>query len=586
MKAKRFLSIFVAIVMMVSCFVVTASAETNAAIKDTTKAVSLTIVLEKDTENGGLSADVDGDETDPGNTKVHGAEFSIYLVTNGTAATTATATGTTDSNGSVSFAGLAQGRYLVKNTVQAPGTEAAYQDFYVDLPNTKVDGTGYIYDVTVYPKQIVTGAVKFTKTFNGVATVPDGVTANFKLQKKNADDTYTDVTGTTFEMTNTAGNVWEIDGLEFGTYRIVETSVEDTNDPAMYASTDDKNGDDFVISAGGAFDATVTDGYVGTVVTTSMNNTSSTEPSVEKKVSADGSNFGDSASINAIDGDAVATWQITATLPNDIANYSEYVITDNVDDRLVPDWTSLKITGIDEANRTVTASGQDLTITLKNFSALTEGDIVITFTTTYKDLATDVGSKIPNDVEVTYKNSSNTPGKIDNHNSNTTTNDDLSDDPTPDHDPYIWTGAIYAEKVSSENADTKLANAEFKIYSTADCSGTALYTATSDADGTFSFVGLKAGTYYLLETKAPTGYELNGTPTKIVIAEDDDTITNDITEKMIWDLTGNAAIVNIPSTDLPLTGGMGTGLFSMLGLAFVTVGGVFLFKSKKAKASV
>ena len=161
MKTKRFLSILIAVLMMVACFAVTASAD-NAAIKNTAADVSLTIVLTGGTaaqETAGTAGKTEGVEKTVTGSPIPNSVFEIYLqAADGTIGDTATATGTTGTDGKVTFtktgtdnAGekLAQGRYTVKNSDLGTGQSALVADFDVDLPMTNYQDTGFIYNVYV-----------------------------------------------------------------------------------------------------------------------------------------------------------------------------------------------------------------------------------------------------------------------------------------------------------------------------------------------------------------------------------------------------------------------------------------------------
>ncbi len=58
----------------------------------------------------------------------------------------------TDTGGHTSAENLEQGLYLVVETKVPENVTSTYNPFFVSLPMTTVDGTGWNYDVTVYPK--------------------------------------------------------------------------------------------------------------------------------------------------------------------------------------------------------------------------------------------------------------------------------------------------------------------------------------------------------------------------------------------------------------------------------------------------
>lgn len=95
--------------------------------------------------------------------------------------------------------------------------------------------------------------------------------------------------------------------------------------------------------------------------------------------------------------------------------------------------------------------------------------------------------------------------------------------------------------------------------------------------------GLKSGTYYLKETKAPDGYNLLKTPIKIVVTGD--AVTGKPVIKV--DNNGTATVVkkvevqNNKGSLLPSTGGMGTTLIYVVGSILVLASGIVLFSKRK-----
>ncbi|MBU5452124.1 SpaH/EbpB family LPXTG-anchored major pilin [Pseudoflavonifractor sp. MSJ-30] len=98
----------------------------------------------------------------------------------------------------------------------------------------------------------------------------------------------------------------------------------------------------------------------------------------------------------------------------------------------------------------------------------------------------------------------------------------------------------------------------------------------TDVNGEASFDGLADGTYYLVETKAPAGYNQLDKPVKVEVhvGENAGAVTSDT------QLTVTTTVKNQAGTLLPSTGGMGTTIFYVLGTVLV-LGAVVLLVTKK-----
>lgn len=129
---------------------------------------------------------------------------------------------------------------------------------------------------------------------------------------------------------------------------------------------------------------------------------------------------------------------------------------------------------------------------------------------------------------------------------------------------------VSVKKVDSTDTTKTLANATFAIYSDEACTNE-LATATSGADGIAKFAYKFAeGTYYVKETQAPNGYNLNTSVFEVKV--DGTAATTTIT-------------VQDTPTAIPNTGGVGTMMFTIGGASLIALAGVlFVVVMKKRKA--
>ena len=102
-------------------------------------------------------------------------------------------------------------------------------------------------------------------------------------------------------------------------------------------------------------------------------------------------------------------------------------------------------------------------------------------------------------------------------------------------------------------------------------------TVKTNENGEASFEGLADGTYYLVETKAPAGYNQLDKPVKVEVHDGGHNapVTNEN------DLTVTATVTNKTGAVLPSTGGMGTTIFYVLGFVLVVGAGVLLVTKKR-----
>lgn len=168
-----------------------------------------------------------------------------------------------------------------------------------------------------------------------------------------------------------------------------------------------------------------------------------------------------------------------------------------------------------------------------------------------------------------------------------------------------------------QTTSSPLAGAKFTLYTKKDCTTQDKYVnpkvvnpATSDTKGQLTFTGLAAGEYYLKETEAPSGYALNTNVFKVVISANLDATTGklkswtvavsdanatddaansttfNVTNEGVASIAGEKAntteIKNTQLSTLPSTGGMGTYLFTIIGVVVMAgAAGVFFISRRK-----
>lgn len=179
---------------------------------------------------------------------------------------------------------------------------------------------------------------------------------------------------------------------------------------------------------------------------------------------------------------------------------------------------------------------------------------------------------------------------------------------------------VYGIGVLKEDSTTRdnLAGAEFEVYSDAACTQTqavkfvktgingvyrhdedgigATNKVVSQDNGKIVLLGLKSGTYYLKEVKAPDGYNALSAPVMIEVGEgksEDFSVYADADGKVAdteQDVTGytkhtfdviEATVGNSKGVELPSTGGKGTTMLIAFGSLIAIAFAVFLITHKK-----
>lgn len=350
-------------------------------------------------------------------------------------------------------------------------------------------------------------------------------------------------------------------------------------------------------------------------------------PSIDKKVSKSNiTNATESASAakyaSAAVGDAVY-FQLTATLPDNFDSYESYklvfhdtmakgfsYVNGSTHTYLVngDDWKELPISGNIEGTIT---TGEETTLiyTIKDVKSINKdkdnNDVTVTAPTD-----TTEGSKIVivysatlNTYAVTGNGS--TAGVYGNTNEVYLTYANNPNDTNSTGDSTPSTAVVYTYKLNvtkTDNDGGALTGAEFTLYKASSVSedGKAITWETTgeaftvDAAGNgFSISGLDEGTYKIVETIAPSGFnkaddlvitirpEFNNGVLSGLKATDPDamlhltTFTSDVNEGSL-----STTIINQRGTILPTTGGIGTTIFYIVG-SILVLGAVILLIAKK-----
>jgi len=436
---------------------------------------------------------------------------------------------TTTGEGIAFFDNLPLGRYEVKEISGPPHVNINPKTYTVDIPMTSEDGKVLTYDVHIYPKnETKRGAVELTKL-----GVKDKVLrgAEFSLFKED---------GTELEkglVTDDYGKI-RIGNLAYGKYYFKETKAPDgyVLDSKKYEFFIEKSGE---------------------VVTIEVKNYE--EPTIDKKINGNLNNL-------PINTKTDYNYDIKTLIPEDIKDYKHYVVTDVLDNRLeIQGKPVVKIDGevVDASVVEVVVDGQKVTATVKDFSKLDgKKELHLQIKAQIRD-GVETGTEIPNTATIDFKN---------------------KDDVTKEKEtkPVIvtpTTGSITLTKVDGEDGK-KLEGAEFELR---DKNGKPVeidgkkVVGTSDVNGVITWNKLPYGEYQIVETKAPTYKKEDGTTGSYQQLREAIRVTIDADHKVITLTVEN----NKSGWILPSTGGMGTILFTVVGLVLMMVA-AFIFFRKKA----
>ncbi len=314
-------------------------------------------------------------------------------------------------------------------------------------------------------------------------------------------------------------------------------------------------------------------------------------PTIDKKITGVADAASNSASASGEDAVSATinqhvSFQIDSIVP-DLTGYTNYTykVSDTMSDALVPDQNAKVTIGSSDitSSSEIVYSGQTMTVTipfavLKTYAKDTP--ITITYSARVSANASIYPDGTGNSNEATLEYSNNV--------------DDLTiKDTTPPSEVHIYLFSIDVTKVNDKNE--KLPGAKFVLKDSANnyipltlssgrykvsdtlAATEANATVVSDANGKIYIDGLAEGTYTLTETEAPATYNLLKDPVTITIAATYDADGN------CTGVSGNTkTVVNKAGGLLPSTGGMGTVIFTAVGVS-VMLAAVLLLVIKRRK---
>lgn len=537
----------------------------------------------------------------------------------------ATSEGLTDANGTATFPNLDLGFYVVIETTVPDAVTIPMKPFLLSVPMTTTDGSDWLYDIHVYPKN-ETGYGKISLEKTGVKDDEKISGAVFALQKKSdTDDKWINITkqstaqgddtGNNLTLTTDSEGKITIDGLSKGKYRLIETFV----------------GDGYIMDGATAYPFEVTnEGKIKYNGTTDANITikiTNERPDLKKEVQKKNNGpWGRDADYSIED---EIPYKITVNVPNNITKLKTFTVTDtptNLKDNL----SSIKITCdgtpvVVEAYSTeaLGADGFTIKFTPAQMEAYKGKQLVITYNATLKDTAfnTTAGNRNTAKLEYSKNITPNTTDDPDNPNKGKEEGKNTIENST-----VVYTFAVKIEK-TGEDGTTPLKDVKFDLYQEVDAETTGAITGasvpagldnakfwkkidtlTTDASGIATHNGLSNGTYYLVETKTNDGYNLLKKPIEVILNVQYTTITktesawvedtngqkqvkSEITETTFTSADSTTQqgikvqkVINKKGFTLPTTGGIGTFVFTFAGIAMMAAAVILLITGKKKKA--
>ncbi|MCD7802592.1 MAG: isopeptide-forming domain-containing fimbrial protein [Clostridiales bacterium] len=289
------------------------------------------------------------------------------------------------------------------------------------------------------------------------------------------------------------------------------------------------------------------------------------EPGIAKTADVTSASAGDSVN-----------YTLTSTVPEDLKSYidysglvtepgiataslgegeSSYTLTfvDSMDDALTLDASSITVklgdNTLDAGYYTVTSDDHSFQVAidlvaLYNADLIAESDLGVTdITVTYSATVGNAAGELVNTAYVTYPDGQSATASA--------------------------TVVTYGVKLFKydQSTGTGLSGATFELK---DSDGKVIATLTSGEDGYTSYYGLADGTYTLTETSAPDGYVMSDKSLTFTVASD------------ATDYVVNVTFANM---QIPATGGSGTMMYLITGVAALVTAAALFLVSRKCRKS-
>ena len=565
----------ISLVLMIMLVVVTVSNTVLAvtgSIVDTNQKGSITIKALS--QKNGVT-----DETSP----LEGVEYSLYKVdeVSGEAVTTKeqaeeyikevspVETLTTNVEGTVVFDELELGRYYAKVTDVPTGISEVPESFLVDVPMTNEEGNGWIYDIEVFPKvKVASGEAVVTKT-DGVNPM-QGV--EFKVQISLDDGAWTDyvVDGEVLTLTTNQEGKIALENLPISyegkdaKFRVIETVVGDEYImDNKYPSEIEVQPDGTVVVTDTRTNTSAPAAEVGQI--TIVNE----KPEVVKQVLNQEGEYADLTSVNLTD---TVTFKITVDVPTVIEDLETFTLTDELPEGL-SNVENLQVKALVGDQNTEKALVEDTDYTktgnfVLDFDTSKMNDyttLVITYNAKLDMTSATIGEAGNiNTATLEYTNKVDTDGTENDTNTTTDTS-------------KVVTGGLKIKKVNSEAQ--LLDGAKFKIATTRQNALDGIFVKGTDGqdievttvNGYAQINGLEynddetSREYWLVETQAPT-YQENGETKSYTLLSEPKAVNVGGTSHTL-----DIEVENKKPISLPLTGGIGTVLFAVVGVGLLVI---------------